>query len=206
MSGNITEKRWYPVLFMFAVSIFFSSIIIGFSFATEQKVKANEKIAIEQAVLKVLYGKLDIGLSGVEIHRQFKEKISGPDDSTGNAYVLRENGEIRGYAVPFGGRGFWAPIRGVIGVGTDRKTVSGIAFYENNETPGLGAEISQDPFCGQFKGKVLNVNGGKPIELKRPGSELGENGVHAVTGATQTCTRLEQIIDEALAQWRGKMK
>lgn len=206
MISGIKEKRWYPVLFMFTVSVILSSVIIGFSIATERRVKANERIAIEQAALKVLYSKTDLGMSGDEIHRLFREKVGNADESSGGAYVLRENGDIRGYAIPFEGRGFWAYIKGFIGIGPDRKTVSGIAFYEQNETPGLGAEISQPQFCSQFIGKALNLKGGRPIEFKRPGEELGESGVHSVTGATQTCTRLDHIVNEAVEKWREKMK
>ncbi len=206
MGSEMTEKRWYPVLFMLVASLLFSSVIIGFSIATERQVKANEKIAVERAILEVLYGKTDTGLSGKEIHRQFNEKVAAPDESSAGAYVLKENGEVKAYAVPFEGRGFWAYIKGFIGVAEDRKTVTGIAFYEQSETPGLGAEISHPPFRGQFKGKVMASDKRRPLQFKRPGEALDEASVHAVTGATQTCTRLQRIVNEALANWREKMK
>ena len=42
-----------------------------------------------------------------------------------------------------------------------------------NETPGLGAEISQDFFEEQFIGKSLSdENGYKAIEVNKPGSPL----------------------------------
>ena len=37
--------------------------------------------------------------------------------------------------------GIWAPIRGVVGVSSDLKTV--LIAYEQNETPGLGARIAE---------------------------------------------------------------
>jgi hypothetical protein len=41
--------------------------------------------------------------------------------------------------------------------------------------------------------------------MRRPGTELDDSSVHAITGATQTSTRLEGIISSALTEWRSKM-
>ena len=78
--------------------------------------------------------------------------------------------------------------------------IIGIAFYEQNETPGLGAQITKYAFKNQFNGKIISSSG-KPINMRQPGSELGKSDVHAITGATQTSTRLEKIINDALIKW-----
>ncbi|OQA00936.1 MAG: O-acetylserine sulfhydrylase [Planctomycetes bacterium ADurb.Bin412] len=70
---------------------------------------------------------------------------------------------------------------------------------------GLGAEIAKEPFRQQFSGLILAAEG-QPIGIRRPDASLGKNEVHAVTGATQTSTRLEKIINSALQQWRDKME
>ena len=93
----------------------------------------------------------------------------------------------------------------VIGVKADKETVTGIAFYEQKETPGLGAEITKPAFKNQFQGKLL-AEQGSPLKMRRPGETLGKNEYHAVTGATQTSTRLENIINDALEQWREKLE
>jgi Na+-transporting NADH:ubiquinone oxidoreductase subunit C len=126
--------------------------------------------------------------------------VKGPDDSTGGAYTLRKNGVILAYALPISGRGFWAPIKGIIGIKADKKTITGIAFYEQNETPGLGAEIAKISFRKQFEGKVISTDD-KPINIRRPSATLGQSDVHAITGATQTSTRLEKIINDGLTKW-----
>ncbi|MDD5458937.1 MAG: FMN-binding protein [Phycisphaerae bacterium] len=199
------EKRWYPVLYMFIVTFVFSSVIIGFSFSTRSLVDANAKIAFEQAVLQVLPNQYEDGMTKQQIHQRFTERIAQPDAQSGGAYTLKENGGIKAYAVPIEGRGFWAPIKGLVGVAEDKKTITGIAFYEQNETPGLGAEIAKPEFRDQFAGKVMAVTD-KPVKFRRPGEQLGESEVHAVTGATQTSVRLERIINDNLTQWREKVK
>jgi Na+-transporting NADH:ubiquinone oxidoreductase subunit C len=145
----IRKQPWYPIVYMFCVTAFFSTVVIGFT-------------------------------------------------------RLKEDGRVVAYAVPIEGRGFWAPIRGMIGVKADRKTITGIAFYEQNETPGLGAEIAKSPFRDQFRGKEISPQD-KPISMRRPGETLGKSEVHAVTGATQTSTRLEGIINASLKQWQTQM-
>lgn len=196
----MTEKWWFPVAYMFVVTAFFSSIVIGFARFTDERVEANRDLAFEKAVLTVLPDLLQDRTGRLEIHKKFVERIGPPDKQLGGACALKEGGRIVAYALPIEGQGFWAPIKGIIGLKADRRTITGIAFYEQNETPGLGAQITTVEFMSQFPGKVLS-SGDKPINFKQPGSPLGASEVHAVTGATQTSTRLEKILNDSLTQW-----
>lgn len=194
------DKWWFPVVYMFVMTAFFSSIVIGFSQFTSDRVEANEDLAFERAVLAVLPDMLDAGDSRLELHRKFVELVGQPDAKSGGACTLAKEGKIVAYALPISGQGFWAPIKGVIGIKADRQTIIGIAFYEQNETPGLGAQITKDAFRKQFNGKIISSTG-KPLNMKRPSDVLGKSDVHAVTGATQTSTRLERIINDSLKNW-----
>ena len=198
------SKWWFPILYMFAVTALFSSVVIGLTQFTAERVAVNEKIAFEKAIVRVLPGLYDKDMSRLELHRTFVERVTEPDEGSAGAYMLTRSGQIVAYALPFSGRGFWAPIKGVIGIDADRSTITAIAFYEQNETPGLGAEITKPPFRQQFEGKVIAA-GQKPISFKRPGAELAESDVHAVTGATQTSTRLEKIINAELVEWTSRL-
>ncbi len=191
------EKRWFAIVYMFGITAFFSSIVISFAQYTKKDIEANKQLAFETAVLNVLPITQD---SNKPIHERFQEIVKQPADDSAGAYIVRENGKILGYALLFSGRGFWAPIKGVIGIQIDKRTITGLAFYEQNETPGLGAEIIKKPFREQFFGKKISLTG-KPINIKYSGSQLGPSDVHAVTGATQTSTRLEKMINEALQKW-----
>jgi Na+-transporting NADH:ubiquinone oxidoreductase subunit C len=198
------DKWWFPIVYMFLITAFLSSIVIGFSYVTSERVKANENLAFEKAVISVIPGLLDKEKSRSELHRIFVERISNPDETSGGAYTFKDTGKIAAYALPISGQGFWAPIKGVIGINADRLTITGIFFYEQNETPGLGAQITRGTFTSQFSGKIISSTD-KPINMKRPGTILGKSDVHAVTGATQTSARLEKIINNALKNWSSKM-
>ena len=197
------EKWWFPITYMFVVTAFFSSIVIGFARFTGERVEANKDLAFERAVLAVLPGLLEAGDSRLQIHSKFVERVGQPDEQIGGACILTEAGHTVAYALPVSGQGFWAPIKGVIGIKADRRTITGIAFYEQNETPGLGAQITTSAFTSQFQGKVLS-SGDKPLNIRPPGAPLGASDVEAVTGATQTSTRLEKILNDALTQWLSK--
>jgi len=196
----IRKRAWFPVLYMFCVTALFSSIVIGFTRLTSERVDANQMLAFEKAVLSVLPGLYEEKLSRMEMHNRFVESVGEPDASSGEAYTLKEGGKIIAYALPISGRGFWAPIKGVIGIKADGRTITGIAFYEQNETPGLGAEITRDSFRNQFREKVIS-DSGEPINIRRGGTTLGNSDVHAVTGASQTSSRVEKIINTALKKW-----
>jgi Na+-transporting NADH:ubiquinone oxidoreductase subunit C len=198
------EKRWFPILYMFLATAFFSSVVIGFTNVTRRRVEANAALAFEKAVVAVFPQLHEPGLSALEVHRRFTEQVTEPNPTSAGAYTFQENGQVAGYALPVAGQGFWAPIKGIIGIAADRKTVTGIAIYEQNETPGLGGEIAQPPFQQQFKGKTL-ASGDKLLAFRRPGEDLSQNEVHAVTGATQTSVRFEGIINEALKTWQVKL-
>lgn len=60
-----------------------------------------------------------------------------------------------GYVIPVNGYGLWDAIYGYIAVKTDGDTVIGISWYDQKETPGLGANISEDDWQKQFGGKKI---------------------------------------------------
>jgi len=201
---SIKDQPWYPILYMFLVTAFFSSILIGLSRYTRERVDANQRVAFEKAVVLALPLGISDKASAVEVHNIFVDRVAEPDENSAGAWRLIKAGKIVAYALPVQGQGFWAPIKGAIGIDADKKTVTGIAFYEQNETPGLGGEIMKPRFRAKFPGKRLAASG-TPLTFKTEGSPLGESEVHAITGATQTSTRVERFLNQILAQWRDEI-
>jgi Na+-transporting NADH:ubiquinone oxidoreductase subunit C len=199
------EKAWFPIVYMFIATLFFSAILIVFGAFTRQRVQDNERIAFERAVLEAVPIELPQRVSPAEIHRLYGESIRDATPQTGGALQYMKNDSLIAYALPLDGPGFWAPIKGVIGIAADKVTVTGIAFYEQNETPGLGGEITKPQFLSQFKGKLLAV-GDVPLAMRSPTEPLDQSSVHAITGATQTSTRLADFMNEQLRAWRAAIK
>jgi len=199
---NIEDKAWFPIVYMFVVTLFFSAIIIIFGSFTRRRVEANERIAFERAVLEALPIDISQRISPSEIHGLYLETVKDSTAATGGALRYMRADSLIAYALPLDGPGFWAPIKGVIGIAADKKTVTGIAFYEQNETPGLGGEIVKPDFRDQFVGKQLSDKE-TSLEIRMVSAELDESSVHAITGATQTSTRLGRFMNEQLQAWRA---
>lgn len=198
---SVKDKGWFPVVFMFAVTVFFVAILVALSALTRDRVEANKRLAFQRAVLQALRVKIHEGASGLEVDSIFKVRVKEPDSTSAGAYMFIETDTVRAYALPIAGAGFWDKIKGIIAIAPDYRTIVGISFYEQNETPGLGGEIVKQPFREQFNGKKIRKTG-IPIELRPVGATLDSNSVEAVTGATQTSTRLMKFLNAQVAEWR----
>ncbi len=194
------DKPWYPVVYMFVVTAFFSSVVIGLTRFTHDRVAANEQLAFEKAVLEAA-GILD-GKAATGLHEIFLERVRQLEDGVDVYVVADDQGNTAGYVLGVEGKGFWAPIKGVLGLGVDKRKITGIAFYEQNETPGLGGKIVEKQFRDQFVGKQL-ASGDRAIGIEPVTAKLNDSQVHAITGATQTCSRLEIIINDSVRKWRA---
>lgn len=197
----LKDKPWFPVVYMFLATACASFLLIGLARMTRARVSANEQLMFERAVLEA-FPALPLPAAS-EIHARFNQLFEKAPDAAG-AYVCRREGAVLGYAVPVSGRGFWAPIRGVAGVAADLATLTGLAFYDQNETPGLGARITEREFLRQFAGLAVGPPD-RPVGIRPPASVAASNEVHGITGATQTCRRLEQLLNRGLSAWFAEM-
>ena len=201
---SLRERTWYPILFMFIITLGLSAVIILFGSITRPRVKENERLSYERAVLQALPIDLPVRPTPSRIHEIYVTNVQEANEYSAGALRHIKDDSLVAYALPLAGPGFWAPIKGVIGIAADRRTVTGIAFYEQNETPGLGGEIIKAPFRTQFKGKKIALQGA-PLKILPVTAELDESSVHAITGATQTSSRLGQFMNEQLVVWRERI-
>ena len=98
------------------------------------------------------------------------------------------------------GNGLWDKIWGWIAV-EPNGTIVGSAFGHKGETPGLGAEIKDNPtFSKGFEGlKIYNDKGElAPIIVRKGGARSKVHEVDAITGATITCDGVTKMIQEGL--------
>lgn len=195
------DKPYFAIVYMFVITAVFSSALIGFARITRGRVAANLQLNFERAVVQA-FPEIEFQ-SNLQIHQIFKD-LFRKDDRTG-AYLYEKEGQIVGYAVPFSGQGFWDKIEGIIGIAADKRTVQGVAFYEQKETPGLGARIDEDEFRRKFIGKKID-DSIRPIGIVPEAQTPAENEVHAVTGATQTSVRLETLMNQNIRQWLDGMQ
>ena len=81
-------------------------------------------------------------------------------------YLLKREGELERIVLPVHGYGLWSTLYGFISVQADGNTVSGITFYEHQETAGLGGEVDNPRWKGLWPGKkIYDENGDVALEV-----------------------------------------
>lgn len=128
-----------------------------------------------------------------------------------------------GYVIPVNGFGLWDAVYGYLAVKPDANTVMGISWYDQKETPGLGANISEPSWQSQFPGKVIfqESASGKTdlatapvgiIVVKGKVNEvLGEvpkakSAVDGMAGATLTGNGITDAYRDVLGAYRPLLK
>ena len=133
------------------------------------------------------------------------DKIQDMDielDEEGNikeVYEAVNGSDVIGYVLKVTSKGFHGAIDFVIGISKEDK-VSGIKVLSHNETPGLGAKISEEKFTSRFKDKpveyleVVKVTPNKDTE------------VEAISGATTSSKASVNAVNEAINFYLEKIK
>jgi Na+-transporting NADH:ubiquinone oxidoreductase subunit C len=111
-------------------------------------------------------------------------------------------GDVTCYILAIRGNGLWDEIWGNIALEEDLNTIAGAAFDHKGETPGLGAEITDNPaFPRQFIGKKIfdAENNYLSIEVKKGGAEAGNpHQVDGITGATITADGVGEMLERGI--------
>ena len=122
-------------------------------------------------------------------------------------YVWKEGGEVKKYAFPISGKGLWSTIKGYMALEHDLATIAGVTFYEHGETPGLGAEVENDWFQNNFKGKKLLVDGKRvPFEVvkgkvKDRYPQGSDHAVDGISGATLTGNGVMKFLNAGMDRY-----
>jgi len=106
-------------------------------------------------------------------------------------YMVWNEDKLDRVILPVRGSGMWSMLYGYIALEPDLNTISGMTFYEQNETPGLGDQITHAHWLEQWKGRqVYDYEGNPRFRINEgtvePGSATSEFEVDALTGATVT--------------------
>ncbi len=178
MKKSKLKEALYTIIFM----VVMTAICVGGVSFVYQKSKAqitlNEEMFLRKAVLQaadILPEKAD----AKKVSQVFDERVKKEKE-----YYMVNNGN---YVFPVTGTGLWGKIDAVVGVKKDGKTLTGVSFTQNNETPGLGARITESWFCNQFKGKT----GPMSFVAEATKSDKSDQ-FDAITGATITTRAVQR--------------
>ncbi len=113
------------------------------------------------------------------------------------------------YILRLFGKGLWDEISGYLALDSDKNTIIGASFDHKGETPGMGAEMKDNPkFPAQFKGKKIFDNSGKlvSINVRKGGAVDKEHDVDAISGATLTSDGITKMLKTSLDNYYEFLK
>lgn len=128
-------------------------------------------------------------------------------DSVDVYISLNERREPIAYGFPLRGKGLWGTISAFGVVSSDFNRMIGIDFTEQVETPGLGARITEREFKYFFRNLdlrgFLSGTQDQPVVVmvgkkNQTNVERATNSVQAITGATQTCNGVLNMVNTDL--------
>lgn len=129
---------------------------------------------------------------GVEFEPASSAALSVAQQAAGDVpvygvYEASAAGEVVGWGVEVGPRGYGGPIRMVVGLDRNGKVV-GVSIVAMNETPGLGTQIvDREDFIPQFIG----------VQAEQADKDLKE--VDLITGATKSSRGVRHGVEAAVA-------
>lgn len=176
---------------------------IGVETAREDAANLYPKYITKQIVIKD--GKPQDGIDAftVDMAKQVKKPAL---ERNSPLYIAEKDGETY-FIIPLRGTGLWGPIWGYVSLESDLKTIHGAIFDHKGETPGLGAEISKEPFEAQFKGKqILDSQGNLTGIDVRKGDASAANEVDGISGGTITSNGVEEMIADCLQAYIPYLK
>lgn len=164
--------------------------------------EANEKAEEVRNILGVLGIPFDARSPSQELVETFDNAVRVEHRGDLTLYLfLKQDAEesVEAVAVPVAGPGLWGPIEGFISLEPDMRTIRGVTFYKQQETPGLGGEIASQWFQDQFKGKSIESEArAAGMRILRGGGATAQNEVDGITGATMTCDKLKAILNAVI--------
>jgi len=131
-----------------------------------------------------------------------KEKKKPKSERVFPLFVYNYEGE-RYYIVSVRGNGLWDEIWGNIAFKDDLNTIVGASFDHQGETPGLGAEIKDNPaFPRQFQGKEIFEDGDYvSVKVVKGGVKDPQHQVDGVSGATVTMDGVSDMLKNGIGYY-----
>ena len=139
-----------------------------------------------------------------------QEKKKNLEDQVLPVFIFSRDDGGQFYILSVRGKGLWDEIWGNIALEEDLNTIAGVAFDHKGETPGLGAEIKDNPaWAGQFNGKKIYNETGDYVSVDVVKAGVPDDAPHAVdgiTGATITADGVGEMLERGLQYYEPYFK
>ena len=105
--------------------------------------------------------------------------------------------KVEQYVLPVYGKGLWSTMYGFLALDSDGKTIRGITFYDQGETPGLGGEVENKKWQQSWDGKLAYNDEEKVIIQVVKGTATPEDAawtIDGLSGATITTKGVSNLV------------
>jgi Na+-transporting NADH:ubiquinone oxidoreductase subunit C len=187
--------------------------------AVEKKLPKPLKEMSDQEVLDLFETRVDqhvLNMMGEEVQGREAEKVKleqekkKPEaDRVLPLFIYKDDQGNPYYILSVRGSGLWDEIWGSIAVEADMNTIAGVSFDHKAETPGLGAEIKDDPsFPARFINKKLYNDKGElvAVNVRKGGIAEVDHDVDAISGATITGNGVTEMLRRGLKYYEPYIK
>ncbi len=137
----------------------------------------------------------DPNLSRVLTTAEDLAKIKVRENNAVVYLVKNELGANTSIILPIRGYGLWSTLYGFVSVSLDdSNTINGLQFYDQAETPGLGAEVDNPRWRALWQGKKIYADDTVKISVKKGNQSNNDYGVDALSGATLTSNGVHNLV------------
>lgn len=194
MKGNVYTLFYAAVLGTVCAMV----LTFAASFTAPYK-KANAEAEEVKNILLALNASVPNKATSEQLLDIYKKNVKEQKRGNITTYVYSSPaGNGGSIAMRFAGPGLWGPIKGFLALDPKITKILGITFYEQEETPGLGGEIVTKSFRDKFINLMIRDDAGNPGIIIKNGGEDAANKIDGISGATMTCDKVQQMLNEAI--------
>ena len=168
-----------PTISLFLICLVVTALLALTDNVTAKKIAENEAQSKKESMFAVVPDAKDFDELEADV------LYLGKDDS----------GNTVGYAISTSTQGYGGQVKVMTGIDTEGNIVGVDVFYNDDETPGLGKNTSNESFRDQYK--ELSVN--ESIVVSKDASADDTQTVDAVTSATISSRAVTKAVNEACA-------
>lgn len=169
----------------------------------------DKYIDLSKAIVLNSEGKIVEGVDAfkVDIRKEFRDKTLPENKRNYPLFIGERNGQAV-FIAPIVGKGLWGPIWGNVCIGADMKTIQGATFGHQGETPGLGAEITQQFFVDRWIKETISDDNGDfaKFEIVKDGTGAQPQKVDGITGGTITSKGVEEMANRCMSVYSSYFK
>lgn len=223
-------KTNYTLFFVLVLTAVVAVSLAGYRELTKDVAQKNADIFNKRAILKAVESNMDtkvddledqqvldvfngmesmvLSMEGEEVTSvaaadvEMKKERKKPKADQNLPLFIYNNDGKKFYILSVFGKGLWDDIWGYIALESDLNTIAGAAFDHKGETPGLGAEIKDNPQFGKdfqgtqiFKGdEFVSINVYKKAKDRT-------HEVDGISGATITCVGVSDMLYEGIENY-----